>query len=62
MQMTGRSRETPPPVFAKLEVGFHARGANQVRPEKSGVLLNDGRALPYNDLVIATGPKLPSTR
>jgi hypothetical protein len=34
----------PPPVFAKLEVGFHARGANQVRPEKSGVLLNDGRA------------------
>jgi NADPH-dependent 2,4-dienoyl-CoA reductase/sulfur reductase-like enzyme len=29
-----------------------------VWPEKSGVLLNDGRALPYDYLVIATGPKL----
>jgi NADPH-dependent 2,4-dienoyl-CoA reductase/sulfur reductase-like enzyme len=28
-----------------------------VWPQKSGALLNDGRALPYDYLVIATGPK-----
>ena len=47
-----------PPVFARLGIGLHACGAKQVRPEKSEVLLNDGRALPYDYLVIATGPKL----
>ena len=47
-----------PPIFARLGIGFHACGAKQVRPERSEVLLNDGRALPYDYLVIATGPKL----
>ena len=47
-----------PPVFARLGIGFHACGARQVRPEKNEVLLNDGRALPYDYLVIATGPNL----
>jgi sulfide:quinone oxidoreductase len=47
-----------PPVFAKLGIGLHACGAKQVRPEKNEVLLNDGRTLPYDYLVIATGPKL----
>jgi sulfide:quinone oxidoreductase len=47
-----------PPVFARLGIGFHACGAKQVRPEQNEVLLNDGRALPYDYLVIATGPKL----
>ena len=47
-----------PPVFARLGIGLHACGAKQVRPERNEVLLNDGRALPYDYLVIATGPKL----
>ncbi|HLH51199.1 MAG TPA: FAD/NAD(P)-binding oxidoreductase, partial [Roseiarcus sp.] len=47
-----------PPVFAKVGVGFHACGAKQVRPQQNEVLLNDGRVLAYDYLVIATGPKL----
>ena len=47
-----------PPVFAKLGIGFHPCGAKHVRPEKNEILLNDGRALPYDYLVVATGPKL----
>jgi len=47
-----------PPVFAKLGIGFHACRARQVRPDKNEVLLNDGRTLPYDYRVIATGPKL----
>jgi NADPH-dependent 2,4-dienoyl-CoA reductase/sulfur reductase-like enzyme len=47
-----------PPVFAKLGIGFHSCGARQVRPDRNEVLLNDGRALAYDYLVIATGPKL----
>jgi sulfide:quinone oxidoreductase len=47
-----------PPVFAKLGIEFHARGAKQVRPDSNEMLLNDGRVLAYDYLVIATGPKL----
>ena len=47
-----------PPVFARLGIGLHACGAKQLRPDRNEVLLNDGRTLPYDYLVIATGPKL----
>ncbi|HLW93529.1 MAG TPA: FAD/NAD(P)-binding oxidoreductase, partial [Roseiarcus sp.] len=47
-----------PPVFARLGIGFHACGASQVRPDRNELLLNDGRVLGYDYLVIATGPKL----
>jgi len=47
-----------PPVFARLGIGFHACGAKQVHPEKSEVLLNDGRTVmvqPYATSVDADG-------
>ena len=47
-----------PPIFGRLGIGFSASGAKRVRPEANTVELNDGSQLPYDYLVIATGPKL----
>ncbi len=47
-----------PTVFKKAGVGFTAVGAKRVKPTENLVELNDGTALPYDYLVIATGPKL----
>ena len=47
-----------PEVFAKLGIGFTAAGAKQVLPKLNEILLNDGRRISYDYLVIAAGPKL----
>ncbi len=47
-----------PPIFGRLGIGFSASGVKRVRPEANTVELNDGSQLPYDYLVIATGPKL----
>ncbi len=47
-----------PTVFKRLGVGFTAVGAKRVNPTANLVELNDGATLPYDFLVIATGPKL----
>jgi len=47
-----------PKVFDKLRIRFSAVGAKQVRPAENVVLLNDSSTVPYDYLVIATGPKL----
>ena len=47
-----------PPVLAKLDISFRSGGARRVIPEKNELLLNSGETLPYDYLVVATGPKL----
>jgi len=47
-----------PKVFDKLGIAFSAAGAKQLRPVDNVVLLNDGSRVPYDYLIIATGPKL----
>jgi sulfide:quinone oxidoreductase len=47
-----------PEVFAKLGIEFTLVGAKQVVPKSNEVVLNDGRRISYNYLVVATGPKL----
>lgn len=47
-----------PPVLDRLGIAFRAGGARRVMPEKNEVLLHNGETLPYDYLVIATGPKL----
>jgi sulfide:quinone oxidoreductase len=47
-----------PKVFGKLGIAFSAAGARQVQPANNLVLLNDGTKVPYDYLVIATGPRL----
>ncbi len=47
-----------PTLFKRLGVGFNASGAQRLLPGENAVLLNDGSRLPYDYLVIATGPKL----
>ena len=47
-----------PEVFARLGIEFTSVGAKQVVPENNEVVLNDGRRISYDYLVIATGPKL----
>ena len=47
-----------PPVMAKKGIGFPAAGAQRVHPQENRVELNDGTSLPYDYLVIATGPAL----
>ncbi|MBI5942648.1 MAG: FAD-dependent oxidoreductase [Caulobacterales bacterium] len=47
-----------PPVFQKRGITFNGAGAKRVVPTKSMVELNDGTALDYDYLVIATGPEL----
>jgi sulfide:quinone oxidoreductase len=46
------------PTLAKFGIGFDDAGAKHVRPEKNLIELGDGRVLPYDYLVIATGPAL----
>lgn len=44
--------------LAKKQIAFEAAGAARVEPGANRVLLRDGRALGYDHLVIATGPRL----
>ncbi|MFI4933605.1 MAG: NAD(P)/FAD-dependent oxidoreductase [Caulobacterales bacterium] len=46
------------PVMAKRHIGFETAGAKRVVPAENRVELGDGRNLPYDYLVIATGPDL----
>ncbi len=46
------------PHLAKKGIGFEAAGAQSVLPGENALLLRDGRKLPYDYLVIATGPRL----
>ena len=46
------------PLLAKKNIEFIAVGAKRVHPEKNQVELDDGRTVDYDQLVIATGPKL----
>ena len=47
-----------PTHLARHDIGFEGAGAQRVEPERNRVLLRDGRALEYDYLVIATGPRL----
>jgi sulfide:quinone oxidoreductase len=47
-----------PPVFKKLGIAFSGAGAKKVVPTENRIELNDGSALDYDYLVIATGPDL----
>jgi sulfide:quinone oxidoreductase len=47
-----------PPVMAKKGIGFTPVGAKRAHPAESRLELNDGTSLPYDYLVIATGPDL----
>lgn len=46
------------PTFARKGIGFTAAGARRVCPIENRVELNDGRSVPYDYLVLATGPAL----
>ena len=46
------------PVFRKRRIGFNSGGAASLHPERNELVLNDGAVLPYDYLVIATGPEL----
>jgi len=46
------------PLLAKKGIDFIGAGATHVHPERSEVEVADGRAIPYDYLVIATGPDL----
>jgi sulfide:quinone oxidoreductase len=47
-----------PPIMKKKGIGFTSAGAKRVHPAENRVELNDGTSLPYDYLVIATGPDL----
>lgn len=47
-----------PPVFARRGIGFSSVGAKQVAPSENRIELTDGTTMPYDYLVIATGPHL----
>lgn len=47
-----------PPIFKKRGIGFTGIGARRVEPQENRIVLNDGSILPYDYLVIATGPEL----
>ncbi|MFY9658182.1 MAG: FAD-dependent oxidoreductase [Methylocystis sp.] len=47
-----------PEVFKRRKIGFTSVGAKRVKPNENIVELNDGTSLPYDYLVIATGPHL----
>jgi sulfide:quinone oxidoreductase len=56
---TRKDIEFPAATYlAKKGIAFNAAGAKRVHPEKNQVELNDGTMLPYDYLIIATGPKL----
>lgn len=46
------------PVFARKGIEFVTTGAKRVHPKENRVELEDGRSVPYDYLVIATGPEL----
>ncbi|WP_026380728.1 NAD(P)/FAD-dependent oxidoreductase [Afifella pfennigii] len=46
------------PIFARKGIGFRSEGARRVHPQENRVELNDGTSLPYDYLIIATGPDL----
>jgi sulfide:quinone oxidoreductase len=46
------------PVFKKKGIAFSSVGAKRVLPKDNSVELNDGTLVPYDYLVIATGPEL----
>lgn len=46
------------PVFARKGIEFVTIGAKRVHPKENRVELEDGRSVPYDYLVIATGPEL----
>jgi sulfide:quinone oxidoreductase len=46
------------PYLDKKGVAYDPRGAKRVHPERNVVELGDGTLLPYDYLVVATGPKL----
>lgn len=46
------------PVFARKGIEFITRGAKRVVPGENRLELDDGTSLPYDYLVIATGPDL----
>lgn len=46
------------PVLDKKNIGFESMGAKRVHPDRNAIEMPDGRMLPYDYLVIATGPKL----
>ena len=46
------------PLLAKKGIDFIPVGAKRVHPDKNQVELDDGRAVDYDFLVIATGPRL----
>jgi sulfide:quinone oxidoreductase len=47
-----------PDVLARKNIGFTSVGASRIDPARKTVHLNDGAAVAYDYLVIATGPKL----
>jgi len=47
-----------PPIMAKKGIAFTGIGAKRIHPSENRVELNDGTSLPYDYLVIATGPEL----
>ena len=47
-----------PPIMEKKGIGFTSVGAKRVHPGENRVELNDGTSVPYDYLVIATGPDL----
>jgi sulfide:quinone oxidoreductase len=47
-----------PPVMKKKGINFINTGAKRVHPGENRVELEDGRSIPYDYLVIATGPEL----
>ena len=46
------------PVFRKRGIGFHPQGAKRLNPVEKRIELLDGTHVPYDYLVIATGPEL----
>jgi len=46
------------PVFARQGIAFNTKGAKRVHPRENRIDLEDGTSLPYDWLVIATGPDL----
>ncbi|HUO98790.1 MAG TPA: FAD/NAD(P)-binding oxidoreductase [Rhizomicrobium sp.] len=46
------------PVMAKKGIEFISQGARRLHPAENRIELNDGGSVPYDYLVIATGPEL----
>jgi sulfide:quinone oxidoreductase len=46
------------PIFQKRGIELHPEGARKVHPAENRIELNDGGSIPYDYLIIATGPEL----